>query len=143
MEACCCECLCVCLCLYGSVFSVVNGCSILITAGTSESHVPCPLQITRVNHLTLCMPKGLLSYLVPLPQLEPRSPTALLRPRPSVSPPGQARRSRLCRGATPEGNVRDFIMRQIKARGGCFKCVIFSVRLLGCLLARCGFIPEW
>lgn len=33
---------CGCVCLLGCVISVVNGCSILITAGTSESHVPRP-----------------------------------------------------------------------------------------------------
>ncbi len=63
---CVCVCVCICVCVCVSVFvPLVNGCSILITAGTSESHVPRPLQITRVNHLTPCMPKGLRSYLGP------------------------------------------------------------------------------
>lgn len=50
--------VCVCVCLSGFVVSVVNGGLILITAGTSWSHVPGPLQITRVKHLTLCVLGG-------------------------------------------------------------------------------------
>lgn len=50
-----------CVCLEGFVVSVVNGCTILITAGTSWSHGPRPLPITRVKHLTLCVPEGLRS----------------------------------------------------------------------------------
>lgn len=52
----------------GRVVSVVNGFSILIKAGTSMSHVPRPLQITRVNQLTPSMPEGLRSSLDPLPR---------------------------------------------------------------------------
>lgn len=52
------------VCLWECVISVVNGCSTLITAGTSESHGHLPflfsLMITRVNHLTSDgMPRGI------------------------------------------------------------------------------------
>ena len=114
--------------LWGCVVSLVNGCSILITAGTSESHVPRPLQITRVNHLTPCMPKGLRSYLDPNHRLKPHIPQLHRGRSPLVS--SLARRSRLCHGATPERNVPDFIKDRLKARGGHFNCDLFS--LWGC-----------
>lgn len=44
--------------MQGFVVSVVNGCVILITAGTSWSHVLCPPQITRVKQLDLVRARG-------------------------------------------------------------------------------------
>lgn len=113
------------LCVSGRVASVVNGCSILITAGTSESHVPCPLQITRVNHLTLCMPKGLRSYPHPQPRLEPRSPTAQLRPQPSGPEPGPVDHGRVM-GPHRRG-MCETSLRAHKSERRLFKLDLFSL----------------
>lgn len=114
-----------CVCLSGRVASVVNGCSILITAGTSESHVPCPLQITRVNHLTLCMPKGLRSYPHPRPRLEPRSPTAQPRPQPSGPEPGPVDHGRVMGPHRRE--MCETSLRAHKSKRRLFKLDLFSL----------------
>lgn len=107
------------LCVWGCIVSAVNDCSILIAAGTSQSHVPRPLQIMRVNHLTPCMPKGLGSYLDAQPRLKPPLPQHLPRPRASGLRAGPVDHSRVMEPRL-KGNVPDFIKGRLKARGGRF-----------------------
>lgn len=73
--------------------------------------------------------EGLRSYLDPSLRLEPRPRRGRRRGRrPLVSSP--ACRSRLCHGATPQGNGPDFIKGRLKARGGHLNRDLFSLR--GC-----------